>query len=175
MRLLSPLRLLFDELLPWRVAAALRILEFDVTWVGHGKTNAPPRGSPDEDVLLYATRTNRKIVTSNHDMILLCNEQQRFTVWIDPWGRPFKREEMVLLVFRSIAKWNELLLEDGPVCVRALRTKSEVLTLEESTHLVLRRMKRRVVRQMQEKTVPTPIGPLFPPPSGQGPEEEAYG
>ena len=162
MRPESPLRLLFDELLPWRVAAALRILGYDVSWVGHDKTGAPARGASDEEVLQFTTRTSRKIVTSNHDMILLCDEQQQSMIWIDPRGRQFKKEEMAVLAFQSITKWEELLQTKDPVCVRALRTKSEVLPLAEATRFVQQRMRRLRQRKQQREVTSNPAATLFP-------------
>ena len=66
-------RLLFDENLPWRVAAALRILEFPVSHIGDDSASppSPDRGSSDQAVLSHAESANQLIVTSNLDMILL--------------------------------------------------------------------------------------------------------
>ncbi|MCY3888906.1 MAG: hypothetical protein OXG50_03295 [bacterium] len=46
------IRLIFDENLPWRVAAALEMLQFKTTYVGNQHhPDVPNRGSSDEEVL----------------------------------------------------------------------------------------------------------------------------
>lgn len=130
------------------MAAALRALDFRVSHVGHAGDKAPRRGATDDAVLDHARRTNQVVVTSNHDLILLCAQERVPVVWIDPRGRQFRRSEMVLICFREIAVWERLLAEgDGPMCVRALRTKSEALTLERAAELVHQRMRRLATRQ----------------------------
>lgn len=124
------------------MARALRELGIRASHVGHEEDKAPPRGSSDDVVLDHARRTNQVVVTSNHDMILLCAEQNEAVVWIDPRGRQFKRTELVPLVFTSVERWQQLLADaDGPVCVRVLRTKVEVLDLERARYLVVQRMR----------------------------------
>ena len=131
---------MYDELLPWRVAEALRALEYHVSYVGADQQ--PPRGSPDEEVLDHARRTNQVIVTSNHDMIMLCAEVGESVIWLDPRGRQLRREEHVVLAFTNIAEWQEMLTAgDTTVCVRALRTKNEVLTLARASELAERRVR----------------------------------
>lgn len=156
--------LLFDELLPWRVAAALRILEFKVSHVGmeeEGAT-APPRGSSDEDVLQHAQRTNQIVVTSDLGMILLCAQAGQSVIWIDPRARQLRRAETVLLVFKQIHDWEEHLRQaDGPICLRAMRTTTNPLALDEAARLVRNRMKRISPAKKPRKRT-TPPGPLFP-------------
>jgi hypothetical protein len=83
------------------------------------------------------------MVTSNHDMILLCAEQEKSVVWIDPRGRRLIRTEFVALVFTRVEKWGALLdRADEPVCLHVMRTKTEVLTLHRARHLVEQRMRR---------------------------------
>lgn len=159
----SSLRLLFDEQLPWKVGTALRVLGYDVSWVGHDETGAPGRASSDEEILRFATTTNRNIVTSNHDMILLCDEQQQSAMWIDPRGRQFKREELIVLAFRSITTWEMLLDRMDPVCVQAMRTKNKVIPLSEATRLVRQRMRRLSQRKRKKETTSPTKTRLFPP------------
>ena len=137
------IRLLFDENLPWRVASALRELEFRVSYVGdqRGSPPSPVRGSSDEVVLSHASRASQTVVTSNLDMILLCVERGQQVIWIDPWGKHFSRAELVLLVFRHISDWARRLGASAqPVCLRALRTKTKTLQLPEAADLVRKRM-----------------------------------
>ena len=134
-------RFLFDELLPWRVARALHELGFNTSHVGHEGHGAPSRGSSDEAVLEHAVKTNQVVVTSNHDMIMLCAERGQSVVWLDPRGRQLRHDETVVLAFSGLAEWARLLHEaEGPSCVRVLRTKAEVLTLERASVLAKRRM-----------------------------------
>ena len=70
----AKIRLLWDELLSHRVPQALRVLGFNVSHVGNHGDGAPPKGSTDREVLDHARSTNQIIVTSNHDMMLLCIE-----------------------------------------------------------------------------------------------------
>jgi hypothetical protein len=116
--------------------------------VGHEDDKAPPRGSSDEVVLEHAKKTNQVIVTSNHDMIVLCAEKNESVIWVDPRGRQLKRTEFVPLAFGRVEEWEQLLAAaDGPICVHVLRTKTEVLPLERARHLVIQRMRRLHARQ----------------------------
>ncbi|MBA2496357.1 MAG: DUF5615 family PIN-like protein [Acidimicrobiia bacterium] len=142
------MRLLFDELLSWRVASALRELGVRASHVGHEGDKAPPRGSDDAVVLEHARTTNQVVVTSNHDMILLCAEENESVIWIDPRGRQLKRTALVPLVFGRVEDWQKLLATaDRPICVHVLRTKTEVLTLERARHLLVQRMRRLQARK----------------------------
>jgi predicted nuclease of predicted toxin-antitoxin system len=135
-------RLLFDEVLPSSVARALNELGFHTSHVGHEAHGQPPRGSDDEVVLAAAIRTNQVVVTYNHDMIMLCAQERQPVIWIDPRGRQFRHDELAVLSFGGIARWHELLVAaDGPVCVRVLRTKVEVLPLDRAWALAERRMR----------------------------------
>ena len=108
----------------------MRELGINASHVGHEGDGAPPRGSGDDVVLAHAKRTNQVVVTSNHDMILLCAEQDESVIWIDPRGRQFKRTELVPLVFLRVEEWHEILRKSPDSnCVHVLRTKTEVLTL----------------------------------------------
>ena len=116
-------RLLFDENLPWRVASALRELGYKVSYVGNEQDGAPPRGSSDRTIIDHARTTNQVVVTSNHDMILLCLEQPQPVIWLDPHGRKITRDEMVILVFTR-----------GPRGARMRRTPGDAIP-----HRILRR------------------------------------
>lgn len=135
--------------------------------MGHEGDEAPLRGSSDGIVLDHARRTNQVVVTSNHDMILLCAEQGESVIWIDPRGRQFKRTELVPLVFTRVEEWTDLLkIADGPVCIHVLRTKTDVLTLDRAGHLVEQRMRKLQARKRaQTRKV---AGPLF---ETEGPAE----
>lgn len=145
--------MLFDELLPWRAATALRELGVNASHVGHASDKAPPRGSPDEVVLDYARATNQVVVTSNHDMVMLCAEQGEPVIWIDPRGRQFRRNELVPLIFLGIEEWQRLLTAASePVCLHVMRTKTEVLSLDRARALVVRRMRTLKARQRTRTT-----------------------
>ena len=147
----SRIRLLFDENLPWRVPAALQILELRASYVGDDRANppSPARGSTDAIVLAHARRANQVIVSSNLDMVLLCVENQQSVIWIDPHGRQFRREELAVLVFKNHHVWARLLnSSDLPLCIRSLRTRTEALDLIRAEEVVLNRMRRiREVRR----------------------------
>lgn len=154
-------RLLFDENLPWRVASALRELDYYASYVGNERDGAPPRGSTDQTVINHARTTNQVVVTSNHDMILLCLELRQSVIWLDPRGRKFTRDELVVLVFRAAHEWEDLLRSaTGPVCLRALRTKNEILSVERAAHLVRQRMK-QIAAKKRKASQPKPLGSLF--------------
>jgi len=134
-------RFLFDELLPWRVASALEVLGFRTSHVGHSTHGAPAKGSSDEDVLAYAAKTNQVVVTSNHDMIMLCAEKEQAVVWLDPRGRQLRHDETVVLAFLGMASWSEMLESAGaPSCVRVLRSKAELISLKRARELAKRRL-----------------------------------
>jgi hypothetical protein len=109
---------------------------------GNADDGAPPRGSPDSDVLDHARRTNQIVVTSNHDMVMLCAEEGHSVIWVDPWGRQFSREAWVLLVFTPLARWDQLFSVDDNVCIRALRSRCEAVSLDETYEMAEWRFKR---------------------------------
>jgi predicted nuclease of predicted toxin-antitoxin system len=148
-------------MLPWRVAAALRLLKHHVSYVGNEDDGQPARGSGDEDVLDHARRTNQFVVTSNHDMILLCVEQGQMAVWIDPRGRQFTREKLALLFLEQVVDWEALLAEaDHPIIVHALRTRVDAMTLDRARSLAMRRQRALRRRQRTNVAKPKPLGPL---------------
>lgn len=132
-------RLIWDELLSHAVPRALRELGFKTSHVGAESDGAPARGSGDAVVIAYAQHTSQVIVTSNHDMMLLCDEAGQRFVWIDPRGRQLRREDQVLLCFQQIRQWEEIL--DSGLCVRALRTKAVAITSSEAQRLATQRFK----------------------------------
>lgn len=137
------------------------MLGYNTSYVGNEDDGSPKRGSSDEEVLNHAKQTGQVMVTSNHDMILLCAEENEPAVWLDPRGRKIKRDEMVVLVFSNAAEWEAVLAKaQEPVCVRALRTKNEVLALDRAAHLVRQRMRRIAARKRRE-AAPKPLGPLL--------------
>ncbi len=136
-------------------------LEYNASYVGNEQDGAPLRGSSDQGIISHARATNQVVVTSNHDMILLCLEQQQSVIWLDPHGRKVTRDEMVVLVFQAAREW-EYLLQSAtePVCIRALRTKNECLSGERAIHLVRQRMK-RIAAKKRRAAKPKPLGSLF--------------
>lgn len=154
------LRLLFDEQLSARVARALYELGFRVSHVGNANDGAPRLGAPDDEILAHATRTNQVVVTTDHGMIVLAAELGIAVLWVDPRGRPFTVDQLALLCFQRIHEWERLFQDAGrPVCIRALRTKSEVLELEEAAHLAALRRRKLTARPKARK--PRPLGPLY--------------
>lgn len=139
-------RLLWDENLSSLVPQALRVLRFHTTWVGSVDDDAPPRGSSDADVVEFAQKTNQVIVTSNHDMMTLCDELGQRFVWLDPKGKTLAREAQVLLVFQQIAMWEQLLLEHPEMCVHAHRTSCKAIASEDAARLATNRM-RKILRR----------------------------
>ncbi len=112
-------------------------------------------------MLAHAKRTNQVVVTSNHDMILLCAEEGESVIWIDPRGRQFRRAEFVALAFGRVEEWQEALAaSDGPTCIHVLRTKTEVLTLDRAQHLVVERMRRLRARKRSQTRKPPSGQPL---------------
>lgn len=153
------IRLIWDELLSPKVADALRVLGFNVTRVGGSDPGVPPLRSSDEAVIAFAKTTNQIIVTSNHDMMTLCDEAGQRFVWIDPRGRQLGREAQVLLAFQQIRRWEELLVQHPDGCVRALRTKCEPIASSEAARLARQRMRsleRRRRARVRRRPAPMP-------------------
>lgn len=144
------IRLLWDENLSSLVPKALRVLDFRTTWVGAEDDGAPPQGSSDADVVEFAKRTNQVIVTSNHDMMTLCDELGQRFVWLDPRGRTLAREAQVLLVFQQIAAGEQLLIEQPGTCIHARRTGCKAIAAGEAARLATNRM-REIQRRSRRK------------------------
>ena len=146
------------------MASALRELGYYVSYVGKQPDGAPPRGSSDQTIIDHARTTNQVVVTSNHDMVLLCLEQPQPVIWLDPHGRKITRDEMVVLVFQAAHIWEEMLQRASrPVCIRTLRTKNESLSVERAVRLVEQRMKQLAAKK-RAAPKPKPLGFLFDPP-----------
>ncbi len=154
-------RLLWDELLSPRVPKALRVLGLSTSHVGSVEDGTPVRGSSDSEVLEFAQRTNQVIVTSNHDMMLICAEAGQRFVWVDPRGRQDSAVEQVLLVFSQIEEWERLLQVAPDACVRSLRTKCQLIEAAEAARLAERRM--RELRRRRRACPRIHPGPLFTP------------
>lgn len=128
------------------------MLGFATSHVGHVEHGQPDRGSSDATVLAHAVQTKQIIVTKNHDMIMLCAERRESVVWIDPYGRQFRHDELAAVAFSGIATWHELLAKsDGPVCVRVLRTKVEVMSLDRASVMAESRMRRIAGRNARQR------------------------
>ncbi len=152
-------RLIWDELLSTLVPQALRVLQFKTTWVGAPDEGVPPKGSTDPAVVDYAQRTNQIIVTSNHDMMTLCDERNQRFVWLDPRGRTLTREAQVLLVFQQVAKWEQILGEDPEICVVARRSGCKPIHSSEAARLALNRATSLTRKQrVRALVVTTPAG-----------------
>lgn len=144
------IRLIWDELLARPVPNALRVLGFNVTWIGADDVGVPPKGSPDIAIIEFAQRTDQVIVTSNHDMMTLRNETGQRFVWIDPRGRKLDGEAQVLLVFQQIAKWEQILTEQPVMCVVARRSGCQAISSSEAARLAYNRM--RVLERKKRAT-----------------------
>lgn len=143
-----PVRLLWDEDLSPKVPEALRVLGFRTIWPG--QEPAPPRGSSDRTLVDYALTSNQVIVTSNHDMMTLCDEQGQRFVWLDPRARQLTRTDQVLIVFTQITRWNEILNEDPAACIKAMRTTCTPIRSGDAARLALNRM-RAIERRKRKK------------------------
>lgn len=143
------IRLLWDENLSSLVPQALRVLGFRTTWIGAPDTGVPPQGSSDAIVVEFARSNNQVIVTSNHDMMTLCDEVDQRFIWLDPRGRKLTREAQVLLVFQQIAEWERILLDQPEMCVRARRTRYDAIPSAEAARLARNRM--REIRRRSER------------------------
>ena len=153
-------RLLWDELLSPAVPRALRELGLKATHIGHPTDPfVPSKGSSDLEVIEYASRANQVIVTSNHDMMMLCEEASQQFVWLDPRGKQLRKTEQALLVLSQIHWWAEILASDPAVCVRALRTKCGSIEAAEAVRLARQRMK-AIERRRRTKGA-RPVGDLL--------------
>jgi predicted nuclease of predicted toxin-antitoxin system len=150
--------LIWDEQLAPKVPRALRELGFKTTHVGHKTDGSPERGSSDEGIIEYSLRTNQIIVTSNHDMMLLCAEAGQRFVWLDPRGKQLGGIEQTLLVLRQIQEWESTLNSGSNICVRAMRTKCDPIEPAEAARLAGQRMKSILRRQRSKKS--RPLGPM---------------
>jgi hypothetical protein len=113
----------------------------------------------DAEVIAFARQTNQIIVTSNHDMMLICVEAAERFVWLDPRGRQLSAREQVLLVFSQVESWERLLDQHPNECVHALRTKCDPIAPTEALRLARRRM--RELQRRRRSRRPRPLGPLL--------------
>ena len=102
----------------------------------------PPQGSTDAEIVRFALRTNQVIVTSNHDMMLICEQEGQRFVWLDPRGRQLSQRQQVLVCLVQIEQWEEILARPYGLCVRALRTKASAIGALEAARLAGERMRR---------------------------------
>jgi predicted nuclease of predicted toxin-antitoxin system len=119
----------------------------------------PKRGSSDLQVIEYALKANQVVVTSNHDMMMLCEEATQQFVWLDPRGKQLRKSEQALLALSQVHSWAEILASDPAVCVRALRTKCLPIEATEAVRLARQRMK-SIERRRRTKTA-RPVGNLL--------------
>jgi predicted nuclease of predicted toxin-antitoxin system len=154
----SSIRLLWDENLTPRVPRALRELGLNTSHVGHKVDGSPDRGSSDSEIIEYSLRTNQIIVTSNHDMMLLCAEAGQRFVWLDPRGSHLSGIDQTLLVLRQVQEWESILSNDATSCVRAMRTKCSRIEPAEAARLAGQRMKALQKRKRTKR--PSPLGPM---------------
>ncbi len=156
-------------------AKALRALDFQVHHVG--EEGQPPKNSSDEEILAFAQKTRQVIVTSNHDMIMLCAERGASVVWLDPHRRRLRLDEQASMAFEGIVQWCALLTEaTGPVCLRVLRTRVHVLPIDEGAALAEKRyraIKRRKAQQRARQ--PTPIAQMSTDDISPGPDSPPAG
>lgn len=154
----ATVRLIWDEQLAPKVPRALRELGLKTTHVGHQSDGCPIKGSSDQEIIDYALKTNQIIVTSNHDMMLLCSEAGQRFVWLDPRGKQLGGVEQALLVLRQIAAWEDILNSDSSICVRAMRTKCEPIDSAEAARLAAQRMK--TIQKRKRTKQLKPMGPM---------------
>ncbi len=133
-------RFLWDANLSPQIPKALKILGFNTSHVG-ARDGAPPSNSSDEDIVAYSIKTNQIVVTSNHDMMMICAEQEQRFVWLDPNSKQLRRERQVIVVFTQISEWERILQASKSICVRALRTKCVAIEPDDAVRLAVRRMR----------------------------------
>jgi hypothetical protein len=92
-------------------------------------------------------------VTSNHDLIILCREGNQSVVWIDPRGRQYRHDELALLAFKGIVEWERRLrASTRPACVRVLRTRVDVVSLDRAAQVATGRMRAIAARRRRTPT-----------------------
>lgn len=142
-------RLLYDEDVSPKVARALAALDFRVSHVGGD--GQPRKNSDDQEVLAHAMTTNQVVVTSNHDMIMLCAEKGVSVVWLDPHRRHLRIDEQAALAFAGVVDWCGLLESAAePVCIRVLRTRVHIYPVAEGSALAERRYRAIQKRKAQQ-------------------------
>ncbi len=121
----------------------------------------PPQGSSDAEIVEFALRTNQVIVTSNHDMMLICEQEGQRFVWLDPRGRQLSQRQQVMICLTQIEDWEGILSRHNGVCVRALRTKASAIRASDAARLAGERM-RRLERRKRAAARPTVGGDQSP-------------
>lgn len=99
-------------------------------------------------VLEHARIANQIIVTTNHDMIVLCAEEGESVIWLTPRDKDISLEALTWMCFSQLHEWQRL-LEDasGPICIMAQKTKCAPVPMDRAKHLALERGKRRRRRE----------------------------
>lgn len=104
-------------------------------------------------------------------MVLLCAEEKESVIWLDPRGGQFRGDDLARVCLDNIAEWEKLLVAaDESVCIHQLRTKNEVLTLEEAARRASQRLRRRRYKEATRRRRVGALGDL--PLAWDGDEEE---
>jgi hypothetical protein len=113
-------------------------------------------------VLASAKRLNQAVVTTNHDMIVLCLEEGESVIWLDPRDKDLTLAAQADMCFKQIGEWEQHLVSASEtVCVVARKTRTEVMKPERAKRIAMERGKRR--RRKTPRKPPIPIGDLLPP------------
>lgn len=142
------------------VARALAALDFHVAHV-HGE-GQPPKGSKDAVVLDHVRKHNQIVVTNNYDMIVLCAEREQPLIWLGARRGSLTRAEMVMVCFSGIEKWQRnLAAQTEPVCLRAYKTTTTVMSLEKASQLAQARIPKPKQPPKRKRPRMHALGPLF--------------
>jgi hypothetical protein len=99
-------------------------------------------------VLEHARNVNQTIVTTNHDMIVLCAEEEESVIWLTPRDKDISLEALVGMCFSQLREWQRLLDDTSePVCIMAHKTKCMSVPLDRAKRVALERGKRRRRRE----------------------------
>lgn len=148
--------LLFDESLPWKVAAELRSSGYKTSWIGDRARKAPESGAHDPEVLRYAAESKMVVVTTDRGMVLACTERKQSVMWIIPYGqrsrKQLRRREKRELILREVDRCIRLFAEStDPICIRVLSTGSRAMSLDEAAALLRRQKRKRTVRKRKPR------------------------
>ena len=138
-----------------KAARALKELGLRVEHVG--APTQPAKSTPDEQLLRHAKQHAQVIVTTNHDMIELCAQENESVVWFDIYGRKVDLPKMVVRIFTQVSKWDEL-LDGEPICVHSLGTKVEPMPLQEASRRARNRIKRVEAKRRRAQRAPKETG-----------------
>lgn len=142
-------RLIFDEQLSKRVAAALKELGAPVTAVG--LPGAPPKGTTDTRLIEWSVQQHRLIVTDNHDLMMIAPGLGGRFIWLDPRGKKYSLLETVHVVFRQLEAWTKLAELHPDLCIRAGRTSCEAIEAPEAARLAGQRYANRLRKRNRSK------------------------